>query len=110
MARQKSSSGSRQGEYRDGPTRTPDPGKPQHLGGDLAAGLYVTATPIGNARDISLRALDVLKACDLIVAEDTRVTTKLLAIHGVSKPMLAYNDHNAAQMRPKILKELADGA
>ena len=51
----------------------------------LAPGLYVIATPIGNARDISLRALDVLKGCDAIVAEDTRVTAKLLAIHGISQ-------------------------
>lgn len=67
------------------------------------------ATPIGNARDISLRALDVLKGCDVICAEDTRVTAKLLAIHGVSKPLIPYNDHNAPEMRPKILARLARG-
>src|SRR5882757_9269176 len=77
--------------------------------GDLAAGLYILATPIGNARDISLRALEVLKSCDVIAAEDTRVTSKLLAIHGVSKPLLPYNDHNGAQMRPKILARLEQG-
>jgi 16S rRNA (cytidine1402-2'-O)-methyltransferase len=77
--------------------------------GDLAAGLYILATPIGNARDISLRALEVLKACDVIAAEDTRVTAKLLAIHGVSKPLIAYNDHNGAEMRPKILARLEQG-
>jgi len=77
--------------------------------GSLAAGLYVLATPIGNARDISLRALDVLKGCDVIAAEDTRVTSKLLAIHGVSKPLIAYNDHNAPEMRPRILGRLAKG-
>jgi len=75
----------------------------------LAAGLYILATPIGNARDISLRALEPLKACDVIAAEDTRVTSKLLAIHGISKPLLAYNDHNGAQMRPKILARLQQG-
>ena len=75
----------------------------------MAAGLYVLATPIGNARDISLRALDVLKGCDVIAAEDTRVTSKLLAIHGVSKPLIAYNDHNAPEMRPRILGRLAKG-
>ena len=89
-------------------------GKPQHLGdlkeGELAAGLYVTATPIGNARDITLRALDTLRAVDLIVAEDTRVTAKLLAIHGISRPLAAYNDHNAARERPKLLNRLGDGA
>lgn len=77
--------------------------------GDLTAGLYVLATPIGNARDISLRALEVLKGCTVIAAEDTRVTAKLLAIHGVSKPLIAYNDHNGQQMRPKILARLEQG-
>jgi 16S rRNA (cytidine1402-2'-O)-methyltransferase len=77
--------------------------------GDLAAGLYILATPIGNARDISLRALETLKSCDVIAAEDTRVTSKLLSIHGISKPLIAYNDHNAPQMRPKILARLAQG-
>ena len=77
--------------------------------GDLAAGLYILATPIGNARDISLRGLDALKGCDVIAAEDTRVTAKLLAIHGVSKPLIAYNDHNGAEMRPKILARLEQG-
>jgi len=77
--------------------------------GDLAAGLYILATPIGNARDISLRALETLKGCDAIAAEDTRVTAKLLAIHGISKPLMAYNDHNGAEMRPKILNRLEQG-
>jgi 16S rRNA (cytidine1402-2'-O)-methyltransferase len=77
--------------------------------GVLAAGLYILATPIGNAGDISLRALEVLKSCDVIAAEDTRVTSKLLSIYGISKPLIAYNDHNAPQMRPKILGRLAQG-
>ena len=77
--------------------------------GDLAAGLYILATPIGNARDISLRALEILKSCDVIAAEDTRVTSKLLAIHGISKPLIPYNDHNGPQMRPKILARLEQG-
>ena len=67
------------------------------------------ATPIGNARDISLRGLETLKGAAVICAEDTRVTAKLLAIHGISRPLLAYNDHNAAAMRPKILARLAAG-
>jgi 16S rRNA (cytidine1402-2'-O)-methyltransferase len=78
--------------------------------GKLVPGLYVTATPIGNARDITLRALDVLKNCDLIAAEDTRVTAKLLAIHGIRKTLTAYNDHNAARERPKLLSRLKHGA
>ena len=77
---------------------------------DLPPGLYVTATPIGNAADITLRALEVLAGCDLIAAEDTRVTAKLLAIHGIAKPLTAYNDHNAARERPKLLARLRQGA
>ena len=76
----------------------------------LAPGLYITATPIGNASDITLRALDVLRTCDAIVAEDTRVTSRLLAIHGISRPLLIYNDHNAPQVRPKLLQRLRQGA
>jgi 16S rRNA (cytidine1402-2'-O)-methyltransferase len=75
----------------------------------IEPGLYVTATPIGNARDITLRALDVLRDCDTIVAEDTRVTARLLAIYGISRPLLPYNDHNAPRMRPVILGRLARG-
>jgi 16S rRNA (cytidine1402-2'-O)-methyltransferase len=74
-----------------------------------AAGLYVIATPIGHAQDITLRALAALGACDLIAAEDTRVTAKLLVLHGIAKPLLAYNDHNAARMRPQILERLRAG-
>jgi 16S rRNA (cytidine1402-2'-O)-methyltransferase len=77
--------------------------------GDLAAGLYIVATPIGNARDISLRALDVLKGCSVIAAEDTRVTAKLLAIYGIAKPMVPYNDHNGREMRPRLLARLERG-
>lgn len=69
----------------------------------------MVATPIGNARDITLRALEVLKGADVIAAEDTRVTSKLLAIHGISRPLLAYNDHNGAQMRPQLLARLQKG-
>jgi 16S rRNA (cytidine1402-2'-O)-methyltransferase len=74
------------------------------------SGLYVTATPIGNARDVTLRALDILGACDAIVAEDTRVTSRLLAIHGISRPLIAYNDHNAQRVRPGLLAKLRAGA
>ncbi|MGD0192452.1 MAG: 16S rRNA (cytidine(1402)-2'-O)-methyltransferase [Rhizomicrobium sp.] len=77
---------------------------------DLEPGLYVTATPIGHARDITLRALDILKSCDVIAAEDTRVTAKLLAIYGISKPLHSYNDHNAQRERPKLLARLREGA
>ena len=75
----------------------------------MAAGLYILATPIGNARDISLRALEILRVCNVIAAEDTRVTSKLLAIHGISRPLIAYNDHNGRETRPKILARLERG-
>ncbi len=75
----------------------------------LANGLYITATPIGNARDITLRALDVLRNCDAIVAEDSRMTARLLSIHGISRPLLIYNDHNAAAMVPRLLQRVREG-
>ncbi|RJF90176.1 16S rRNA (cytidine(1402)-2'-O)-methyltransferase [Oleomonas cavernae] len=73
-------------------------------------GLHLVATPIGNARDITLRALDVLAAADLIVCEDTRVTSRLMQIHGLHRPLMPYHDHNAAKVRPEILARLAQGA
>jgi 16S rRNA (cytidine1402-2'-O)-methyltransferase len=78
----------------------------------LVPGLYIVATPIGAARDITLRALDVLASADVLAAEDTRSLRHLMAIHGVSlgdRPLLAYHDHNGAQMRPRLLAHLADG-
>jgi len=73
-------------------------------------GLHVVATPIGNAGDITLRALDTLKSVDAILCEDTRETAKLLAIHGIARPLLAYHDHNADRVRPEILAKLEAGA
>jgi 16S rRNA (cytidine1402-2'-O)-methyltransferase len=88
-------------------------GKPIPADGEsqsaLESGLYVTATPIGHSRDITLRALEVLRSCDVIVAEDTRVTSKLLALHGISRPLRSYNDHNAALERPRLLARLRAG-
>jgi 16S rRNA (cytidine1402-2'-O)-methyltransferase len=96
-----------------GKSRTaPAAGENLEIGQDAAVlepGLYVTATPIGNAADITLRALNVLKHCDVIVAEDTRVTSRLLALYGISRPLLVYNDHNGASMRPKLLARLQAG-
>src|SRR5262249_26710793 len=76
----------------------------------LAAGLYLVATPIGNLRDITVRALEVLAAADLIACEDTRVTRKLLDHYGIATPLTSYHEHNAAEARPKLLARLADGA
>jgi 16S rRNA (cytidine1402-2'-O)-methyltransferase len=75
----------------------------------LEPGLYVVATPIGNLRDITLRALDVLAGADLVLAEDTRVTGKLLSAYGISSRLLRYDEHQAEQARPRILAALADG-
>jgi 16S rRNA (cytidine1402-2'-O)-methyltransferase len=75
----------------------------------LAPGLYVVATPIGNLRDITLRALDVLNAADLVLAEDTRVTGKLLAAYGLKASLARYDEHGAEQTRPRALAALAQG-
>jgi 16S rRNA (cytidine1402-2'-O)-methyltransferase len=76
----------------------------------LAPGLYVVATPIGNLRDITLRALDVLNAADLILAEDTRVAGKLLAAYGLKAAKLErYDEHGAERTRPLALAALALG-
>ena len=78
----------------------------------LAPGLYIVATPIGTARDITLRALDILASADLIAAEDTRTARHLMDIHGIAlgdRPVVAYHDHNGATARPKLLQALADG-
>lgn len=76
----------------------------------LEAGLYIVSTPIGNLRDVTLRALDTLASVDLICAEDTRVAMKLLNAYGVSSTVRPYHDHNGAQARPGLLKELEGGA
>ena len=73
------------------------------------AGLYLVATPIGNLRDIGLRALDVLANVDAIACEDTRVTAKLLSAHRIATRLIAYHEHNAARARPQILARLARG-
>lgn len=80
--------------------------------GTLAPGLYLVATPIGAARDITLRALDILAQADVLAAEDTRTLRHLMDIHGIalgSRPLWAYHDHNGAAMRPRILAALAGG-
>jgi 16S rRNA (cytidine1402-2'-O)-methyltransferase len=77
---------------------------------DLSPGLHVVATPIGHLGDITLRALATIAAADLVLCEDTRVTRKLLDRYGLDPQLLAYHDHNAAEVRPKVLQRLAQGA
>ena len=75
----------------------------------LAPGLYVVATPIGNLADISLRALAVLARADLIAAEDTRHSKKLLFHFGLGGELTPYHEHNAERERPKLLARLRAG-
>lgn len=82
------------------------------LSPSLEAGLYLVATPIGTASDITLRALDILANADVLAAEDTRNTRKLMDIHGVklnNRPLLPYHDHNGPAQRPRILAAIRDG-
>lgn len=75
----------------------------------VAPGLYLVATPIGNLRDITLRALDVLGAADLVLAEDTRVAAKLLTAYGLKRPLERYDEHSAERSAPRALEALAAG-
>ena len=75
-------------------------------------GLYLIATPIGTARDITLRALDLLSAADVIAAEDTRSLRKLMDIHGIpleGRPLVAYHDHSNSSVRERLLQGIAAG-
>ncbi len=77
-----------------------------------APGLHFIATPIGAARDITLRALDILRDADVLAAEDTRTLRHLMEIHGIAlagRPLVAYHDHNGEAARPRLLRALAEG-
>lgn len=76
----------------------------------VASGLYIVSTPIGNLRDITLRAIDVLGAVDEVLAEDTRTARKLLDAHAISAKLTAYHDHNGAARRPDLIAQLKAGA
>jgi len=79
---------------------------------DIAPGLYLVATPLGNARDITLRALDLLAGADVLAAEDTRSLRRLMDIHGVplgDRPLVAYHDHNGDRARPRLMAALEAG-
>ena len=78
----------------------------------LAPGLYLLATPIGTARDITLRALDILASADVIAAEDTRTARHLMEIHGISlrkRPLVAYHDHSGEAVRSRLLQAIESG-
>ena len=86
------------------PTGTVPPGP--------APGLTLVAVPIGAARDITLHALDVLRAADVLAAEDTRTLRRLMDIHAIplgDRPLIAYHDHNGDRARPRLLAAMAEG-
>ncbi len=78
----------------------------------LAAALYLVAMPIGNARDVTLRALDVLASADVLAAEDTRTLARLMQIHGVpreGRPLVAYHDHARAEIAVRLAQDVQEG-
>ena len=81
----------------------------EHLARPLSPAIYLVATPIGNLADISLRALSVLCRTDLIAAEDTRHSRKLLSHFGIKAELTPYHEHNAAKERPKLLSRVRAG-
>jgi 16S rRNA (cytidine1402-2'-O)-methyltransferase len=81
--------------------------KPEGL--SLMAGLYCVATPIGNLRDITMRALDVLKAADMVLCEDTRMTRKLMSAYQIKARLQIYNDHSGEAMRDRVVEMIAQG-
>lgn len=87
----------------------PDPAAGAPPPKPVGPGLYLVATPIGNLRDITLRALDVLAAADRVLAEDTRVAARLLGAFGLKRPLERYDEHVAERATPAILEALAAG-
>jgi 16S rRNA (cytidine1402-2'-O)-methyltransferase len=87
-------------------------GKSVHEVRPLAAGLYLVATPIGAARDITLRALDILASADFLAAEDTRTLRHLMEIHGIplgDRPLVPCHDHNEQLATPRLLRAIDEG-
>ena len=81
----------------------------RHVEAELAPGLYVVSTPIGNLGDITLRAIAVLARADAVLCEDTRHSRTLLSHFGIGTPARPYHEHNAAKERPRVLADLAAG-
>ena len=76
---------------------------------ELKPGLYIVSLPIGNSKDITLRAIDCLQNVDEIYCEDTRVTNKILSIHSINRGLKNYHDHNGEKVRPRIINKIKDG-
>lgn len=117
MARQNESKRSSEPGSRK-PDVPPSPPQPHERRGEigpqsLPGGLYVLATPIGAANDITLRGIEALRAADMLVCEDSRVLKRLLSLHGVElrqRKLVVYHDHNAQEIRPQVLEALKSGA
>ncbi len=75
----------------------------------LKPGLYIISLPIGNSKDITIRAIEYLQSVDEIYCEDTRVTNKILSIYKIKKSLKNYHDHNGKRVRPQIIKKIKDG-
>jgi 16S rRNA (cytidine1402-2'-O)-methyltransferase len=87
-------------------------GDPKPPSRAVPPGLHLVSTPIGAARDITLRALDILAGADVLAAEDTRTLRHLMEIHGIAlnrRPLVPYHDHNGEAARPPLLRALAEG-
>lgn len=84
-------------------------GGTRFLARPLEPGLHVVATPIGNLRDMTVRAVETLAAASLVACEDSRVTRRLVDHFGLTARLVPYHEHNAAEMRPKLLERLAAG-
>lgn len=76
---------------------------------ELKPGLYLVSTPIGNLKDITLRAIEVLKGVDIIASEDTRKTRILLSAYGITKKLFSYHDHNKKVRSPEVLRQIRSG-
>lgn len=85
-------------------------GRPERLGSKPSPGLYLIATPIGNMGDITYRAVEVLRAADLVACEDTRVSGKLMTRLGLDRPLFSYHEHNAGHAGPQLIARLQQGA
>jgi 16S rRNA (cytidine1402-2'-O)-methyltransferase len=110
-SRQASSPVAESGGGRAHPDAQPNhqPGVSKRQPEPLAAGLYLVATPIGNAGDLSQRAIAVLRAADVVACEDSRVSGRLFAMHNIDARLTTYHDHNAAGRRPQLIKRMKDG-
>ena len=84
--------------------------KTPQRGGNEASGLILVATPIGNLGDMTRRGIEALEQADLILCEDTRVSGKLLRAFSIQTELMAYHDHNAERMRPRVMRRLSEGA